>query len=102
MIHAHILYHEIPTEIGEKILREAFRVLRPGGIYANTDFRTRSQRTYLEDYSSEVSYRDNPEPYATGFINFDILGAFRRAGFEQVKEEPVMNMSMRSGVKPLR
>ena len=41
VVYVYILFHEVPVGVGRQIVREAFRVLRPGGIFTMYDFANR-------------------------------------------------------------
>lgn len=65
IVYAHLLFHEIPTVTIGQVAAEAYRVLRPGGIFAVVDIATRSHGAWgpFIAYVRDFSGRHNNEAY---------------------------------------
>jgi len=71
---AHRIFHETPKEWTPKIIKEMYRITKPGGwvLYADT-FRC--------EYALKVSF---PEPWLSDFISFNFEYEFAKAGFTEL------------------
>jgi ubiquinone/menaquinone biosynthesis C-methylase UbiE len=74
IVHAFILFHEVPLAIGERIVREAHRLLRPGGLFIVEDFPTNIPRRP----NTSPRRDDGGEPYADDYVHSDFHGLIRR------------------------
>jgi SAM-dependent methyltransferase len=82
MVVAFLLFHEVTLEAGRKIVAEAHRILRPGGVFTVFDFPTgfTTYEPYFR-YFMEVDHHDNGEPYELDFIASDFDGLLTKTGF---------------------
>lgn len=81
LVTAYILFHEIPLQVTDQVIKEVFRVLRPGGTFVVFDFPSEEGDLDRLDYSGflgSMDSSDNSEPYAPAFI---------RCGFEKKLED---------------
>ncbi|MFN8534641.1 MAG: class I SAM-dependent methyltransferase [Dehalococcoidia bacterium] len=80
IINAFILFHEIPTPIAERVVSEAARMLRPGGIFCVEDFGNRKlgEVPVMSEYSGFIDSTYNGEPYVPDFVHSDFPGLLRR------------------------
>ncbi|HEY6642251.1 class I SAM-dependent methyltransferase [Povalibacter sp.] len=80
-----ILHHEVSTEASKKIIREAHRVLRPGGVFYPIDFFTHGELAHPKQAFERVRYwwthRWNHEVWYYDYVNVDYLGEMSKAGF---------------------
>lgn len=96
LVTASLLFHETPPAVAINVLREAFRLLKPGGevIILDGNQATLRQTEWLMDIFEEPYIRD----YAEGSID----AWMGQAGFEQVRTEPHWLTNQISwGVKPI-
>lgn len=97
---SYIFFHEVPVEVMQATLREAHRVLRPGGRFSIFEFPSHGATPlppamrFMIDYDS----RDNCEPYSPGFVYADFRAAIRAAGFVVADGEPPSNPFLQSVV----
>jgi len=101
-----LLYHETPEDAGRAIIHEAYRTLRPGGVWYPQDIYTGNPppRSAYGKFSSWYNYRWNAEvwwlPYAEWAPDFE--NEMRRAGFQVVRHR--VGSGRRSnvmGIKPV-
>lgn len=85
IVHAFILYHELPLDIGEQVAKEAHRLLRPGGLFLVTDFQTKTVKRgdtgdggVVGEVFGHIDHTDNEEPYAWDFTHSDFEGMLGR------------------------
>jgi ubiquinone/menaquinone biosynthesis C-methylase UbiE len=85
IVHAFILFHELPLEIAERVVAEAARVLRPGGLFLVTDFQTRHVPRgdgrgtgILGEVLGRIDQLHNEEPYRWEFTHSDFEGLLAR------------------------
>jgi SAM-dependent methyltransferase len=71
LVTSSLLFHETPKEWTPKILKEMYRITKPGGwvLYADT---------YRGEYALNASFG---EPWLSDFIHFNFEYEFARAGF---------------------
>jgi len=82
LITAHILFHELPVEIIRATVKEAFRVLRPGGTFVIWDFSTVSDTDEsFTSFMGKMDAVDNGEPYAIGFVTCGVETILEQTGF---------------------
>jgi ubiquinone/menaquinone biosynthesis C-methylase UbiE len=82
VVTAFLLFHEVSLEAGEKIVREALRILRPGGVFNVFDFPTGSAMSEpFVRYFMDVDSKDNCEPYSVDFTGSDFDDLLARTGF---------------------
>ena len=81
---SYLLYHEVAEEKIEEIVKEVYRVLRPGGVFSIFDFPNNHGQTLAPSYRFLIDFdsKNNCEPYSVGFVHCDFFGILRRAGFE--------------------
>jgi ubiquinone/menaquinone biosynthesis C-methylase UbiE len=86
-----MLLHEMPPSHIERVLREAHRLLSPGGMSIHLDFLTDSDpfRRYIHEGHADR----NNEPFMPKLNEMDLAGAHRRAGFEAVEIVPFEEMA---------
>ena len=82
LVVSNILFHETWHDIVLDIMKEARRLLRPGGVFLNVDVPYQPQRM---DMTSQVTNHwqvvNNGEPFWSGFADMDMREELSRAGF---------------------
>ena len=84
---ASFLFHELPQDATAAVLAEAFRVLRPGGVFALTDNNPRSE-VIQKLPPALFTLMKSTEPHSDEYYVHDTEGAMRAAGFDAVVTVP--------------
>jgi ubiquinone/menaquinone biosynthesis C-methylase UbiE len=88
---SYIMHHEVAPEAQQKIVNEAFRVLRPGGSFFPVDFVTKGNPRYMGrgDVMRKASiwqdHRWNTEVWSPQYRETDLPELMRTAGFVDLK-----------------
>jgi len=87
IVTSYILHHEVTKEASEQIVKEAHRVLRPGGIYYPIDFNTNGTQmiggpSAYGKLREWITYRWNHERWLLDYNAFDQPGEMKKVGFE--------------------
>lgn len=81
------MFHEIPPQNLKNALQEAYRVLKPGGLFAGPEFGRGGDSPMLEAVQMTHAWTNN-ETYAAPWYDFDMEKAARDVGFRKVSIEP--------------
>ncbi len=75
------LFHELPSDARRRVMREAWRVLAPGGCFVVCDSAQLSDSRELEPVlqAFPATYH---EPYYKGYLRDDLADVMRECGFE--------------------
>ena len=86
-----LVFHEVPALIPRGIIGEAYRTLRPGGIFFPIDLFTSNppSETAFGKFWAWRDYRWNEEVWRMEYTNLDMAGEMRRVGFK-VEQGPVV------------
>ncbi len=92
IVSAYILHHEMPAEASRQVIAEAFRVLRPGGVYVPIDFFTGGQprrpKTAFGTYQTWKDHRWNNEVWRIEYEEMDYFGHMEKVGFQVNRKGP--------------
>jgi Methylase involved in ubiquinone/menaquinone biosynthesis len=82
LVSAFLIFHELPQRAAVAILKEARRILRPGGHFALMDMNPRSE-IYARMPPYILTLLKSTEPYLDEYFALDLEQALVDAGFEQ-------------------
>lgn len=99
VVYVNILFHELPVDVTAKVLQEAHRVLRPGGVFSTCDFRGSRYWTAWDAWLRDFDARDNGEPFSWDWCHADMQALMEAAGFATVTEGAYENFATWTGVK---
>jgi ubiquinone/menaquinone biosynthesis C-methylase UbiE len=89
LIVAHIVFHELPVAVIRQVIREAMRVLRPGGALVIWDFPTATaDNPSFATFMGIMDAADNGEPYVIPFVRCDVEKLLCDAGFTLRSTDP--------------
>lgn len=86
VVTSNLLFHEVTTQGAKDIIREAYRVLRPGGTFSATDTND-PPTTAKGKFTWWYNYRWNHEDWFEDWAQVDFPGELRNAGFKVVKND---------------
>lgn len=91
LVTSYIMFHEVHPEATRKIMHEAYRITRPGGVFYPIDFNTLNNppRTAYQQYRSYMDHRWNCEPWTPEWRVCNPQQLIRDAGFDLNTEGPV-------------
>lgn len=79
---SYILFHEVTAEASRRIIAEAHRVLRPGGVFYPMDFNYSGPTSAIRAYSEWKDHHWNNERWRLEHASLDFGGEMRKAGFD--------------------
>jgi ubiquinone/menaquinone biosynthesis C-methylase UbiE len=93
------LFHELPSDARRRVMREAWRVLAPGGRLVVCDSAQLSDSGDLGPvlHAFPAAYH---EPYYKGYLRDDLAAVMRECGFEVESSTPHLVSKVVVGVKP--
>ncbi len=80
MVYSVFLFHELPRDVRMQALREAHRVLKPGGIFAYVDSLQLGDKPDFDDVLKNFP-RDFHEPFYRDYIETPVQSLAASAGF---------------------
>lgn len=95
------LFHELPGDVRRRVMREALRVLTPGGRFVVLDSAQLSDSRKLAPVMSAFAATYH-EPYYKGYVRDDLAGLMRECGFEVEQSVPHLVSKLVVGRKPRR
>jgi ubiquinone/menaquinone biosynthesis C-methylase UbiE len=103
VITANLLFHELPVEIAKQVISEAFRVLRPGGVFHVFDFPGDKKSNAYRMIFVEMDAADNGEPYLPGFVRSNLEDIMIQTGFEmhEAFDPNMIFFKGRPAIKPI-
>lgn len=81
LVVSHNLMHEIGAEKRRAMIREARRVVRPGGIVIHQDVAIRGLPTLVEQVERDWDTHFNGEAHWNTYLNADLVADMKAAGF---------------------
>ena len=104
IVTSYILHHEVPAAITRKVIAEAHRVTRPGGVYFPIDVNAGSQTaTARAMYRRWWDHRWNNEPWFLEYHSMNFNAEIAGGGFTAVRDnrpDVQRGFSSRHFVKP--
>ena len=93
------LFHELPRGVRRRVMREAWRTLKPGGRFVVCDSAQLSESGELRDvlHGFAAAYH---EPYYKSYIRDDLASLMRECGFEVEGEAAYLVSKVVTGRKP--
>ena len=92
IVTSYIMHHEMPAEASRSVMAEAFRVLRPGGVYFPIDFftggRPRRPKNAYGSYQVWKDHRWNNEVWRIEYEEMDYFGHMAKVGFHVNRKGP--------------
>jgi ubiquinone/menaquinone biosynthesis C-methylase UbiE len=85
VVFSSMFLHEVPTKGIEKIMAEAYRVLKPGGLMLHMELPPNSQLSPYDAFYLDWDSAYNNEPFYKPFRDLSPEGLCRRAGFDANK-----------------
>jgi ubiquinone/menaquinone biosynthesis C-methylase UbiE len=82
LVTSYLLHHELPAEVTRKVVAEAARVTRPGGVYYPIDFMSggvKSPAAYM--YNRWWDHRWNNEVWSMEYHALDFSAEIAKSGF---------------------
>jgi ubiquinone/menaquinone biosynthesis C-methylase UbiE len=95
------LFHELPGDARRRVMREAFRVLAPGGRFVVLDSAQLVDSRVLEPVMAAFAATYH-EPYYKGYIRDDLAAVMTECGFEVEQSTPHLVSKLVVGRKPPR
>jgi ubiquinone/menaquinone biosynthesis C-methylase UbiE len=84
LVVSNILLHEIPKPMLEQVMRESFRLLKPGGLVVHQDVPTQRDDTPpFQQWLSSWQVAHNDEPFWQIFAETSVADALVLAGFPE-------------------
>ncbi|MGQ9836486.1 MAG: class I SAM-dependent methyltransferase [Cyanobacteriota bacterium] len=87
LVSACLLFHELPQSAAQAVLKEARRLLKPGGHFALMDMNPASA-VYAQMSPAILTLLKSTEPYLDQYFNLDMTQALEQAGFEDITFQP--------------
>ncbi len=82
LIVSNIVFHETWTDIVPDIMREAHRLLAPGGVFLNGDTPYQPGRISIpQQVTNDWQVVNNGEPFWSGYADLDMAAELKAAGF---------------------
>ena len=95
LIVAIFLFHEMPRKARDETVREAWRLLRPGGVFAimeSPPFKVLTEQySPLSAFLLDSTGRRMQDPYIPEFFQEDRVEMFRRGGFADARDVALPN-----------
>ncbi|ESA38020.1 hypothetical protein N836_33545 [Leptolyngbya sp. Heron Island J] len=82
LVSASLLFHELPTSAALEIIREAYRILRPGGHFTIMEMNPQSE-VYKKLPAYVLTLLKSTEPYLDQYFALDLHQALMERGFSQ-------------------
>ncbi len=95
LVYDMILLHEVPVSATRNILREAFRVLRPDGLYADLDLPAYRDLDPLTAFMMDWDTDNNGEPFWRDYHELDMKREMAEAGFVDVEFRSVTSDALK-------
>ncbi len=95
LVTAIFLFHELPAKARDATVREAYRILRPGGVFAimeSPPFKVLNEHySPLSEFLLDSTGRRMADPFIPEFFREDRVAMFRRGGFDNARDVPLPN-----------
>jgi ubiquinone/menaquinone biosynthesis C-methylase UbiE len=87
LISSFLLFHEMPQDATRRILREARRLVRPGGCFAVMDMNPDCE-AYQTMPKALMTLLKSTEPFMDQYFSLDLEAELRQAGFDTITITP--------------
>ena len=102
LVTSYLLHHEVPADVTLRIIAEAQRVTRPGGVYYPLDFASGGTKSPPRAmYARWWDHRWNNERWTLEYHSLDFTQEIARRGFSMVKnaEAVIRGYGIRHGIR---